>query len=195
MKVTPTDSSQPASMANDSSDKKVDSKKKKVGSKKKKLSSKNKKESIPLTESQRRMLEERGIALANLPDIDFVDLSKITGIGLSDLIDLASTPEDQERLRRLREEQEAFNKAYYKSYEERKEKEKKAGHSWSPFWIVFFVSMLILSVPLLAGKVNFWGSVIVSTFIGLAYQLISYIRGGGPTDRGDGFGDNFDGGV
>lgn len=189
MKVTPADSSQPASKANDSSDKKV-------GSKKKKLSSKNNKESIPLTESQRRMLEERGIALANYPDdIDFVGLSNITGIGLSDLINLASTPEDQERLRRFREEQEAFNKAHYKSYEERKKKEKKAKHSWSPFWIVFFVSMLMFSIPLLAGKVNFWGSVIVSTFIGLAYQLISYTRGGGPTDRGDGFGDNADGGI
>jgi hypothetical protein len=195
METTPTDASQPASMANDSSDKKVDSKKKKVGSKKKKLSSKNKTESIPLTESQRRMLEERGIALANLPDIDFVDLSKITGIGLSDLIDLASTPEDQERLRKFRKEQEGFNKAYYKSYEERKKKEEKAKHSWSTFWIVFFVTMLILSVPLFAGKVNFLGAVIVSAFIGLCFQLISYTKGSGPTDRGDGFGDNFDGGV
>src|SRR5262245_35694743 len=188
MKVTPTDTSEPASTADDSSEKEV-------GLKKKKQSLKNKKESIPLTESQRRILVERGIALANLPDIDFVGLSNITGIGLSDLIDLASTPEDQERLRKFRKEQEDFNKAFYESYERRKEREKKRRRSWFPFWAVFIFGMVIFTPLSMQGKVNFWGAVIIYAICGLGYQLISYTKGGGPTDRGDGFGDNFDGGV
>jgi len=96
------------------------------------------------------------------------------------------TPDAEERLKKEQED-------FYRKYQEHQKRKKK--RSWFPFWAIFIFGMVIFTPLSIQGKVNFWGAVIISAICSLGYQLISYTKGSGPTDRGDGFGDNFDGGV